>query len=432
LNWYLALILLVELLHLEVGLISKIMSQQKTIFSQITSLIPWSCFDKIVLSHKGDYKIYNFKCRDHLLVMLFAQLTYRESLRAIESSLNSQRAKLYHMGIRCGKVARNTIANANEVRDYRIYEKLANALSIRAKELYVNDKIIDDLDFDKSIYALDSSVINICFSLAPWAKYMEKQGTGAIKLHSLIDLKGNIPSFNIITDGKVYDGAILDILPFEAGSIYIMDRGYLDYKRLYSIELSKAFFISRATSNIKLKRITSNKNLKKKTPENGAKNEVESEEIICDQIVSFVTREAKKSYPQNLRKIRYKFKKNSEKRFTILTFVTNNLTLEALTIARLYKKRWQIELFFKWIKQHLKIKTFYSFSENGAKVQIWTAICTYLLVAILKKELKIDHSLYTILQVLSVNIFERTQVNQLFTEFDYKNYEDNNRQGLLL
>lgn len=404
------------------------MSQQKIIFSQIASLIPWSCFDKIVLSHKGDYKIYNFKCRDHLLVLIFAQLTYRESLRAIESSLNSQRAKLYHMGIRCGKVARNTIANANEIRDYRIYEKLANILAARAKELYVNDKILDDLEFDQSIYALDSSVINICFSLAPWAKYSEKQGIGAFKLHSLIDLKGNIPSFNVITDGKVYDGAILDILPFEAGSIYIMDRGYLDYKRLYKIEQNKAFFISRTTSNIKLRRVYSNKNVKSKI----AASDVESEAIICDQIVSFVTKGAKQSYPQKLRRIRYKFKEKGEKKFKIITFLTNNFSLEAITVARLYKKRWQIELFFKWIKQHLKIKTFYSYSENGVKVQIWTAICTYLLVAIAKKELKIDHSLYTILQVLSVNIFERTQVNQLFTEFDYKSCEDDDRQSLLL
>lgn len=360
--------------------------------------------------------------------MIFAQLTYRESLRAIESSLNSQRAKLYHMGIRCGKVARNTIANANEVRDYRIYEKLANILAARAKELYVNDKILDDLEFDQSIYALDSSVINICFSLAPWAKYSEKQGIGAFKLHSLIDLKGNIPGFNVITDGKVYDGAILDILPFEAGSIYIIDRGYLDYKRLYNIEQHKAFFISRATSNIKLRRVYSNKNIKNKI----VGSDLETEAIICDQIVSFVTKEARKSYPQKLRKIRYKFKETNEKKFKIITFITNNLTLEAITIARLYKKRWQIELFFKWIKQHLKIKTFYSYSENGVKVQIWTAICTYLLVAIAKKELKITHSLYTILQVLSVNVFERTQVNQLFTDSDYKSYENDDRQSLLL
>lgn len=406
--------------------------KQKIVFSQIAALIPWYQFDQIVKEFGGDYRYKKFKSRDHLLVMLFAQLTYRESLRAIESSLNSQRTKLYHMGIRCAQIARNTLAKANEIRDYRIYEKLAGILAIRAKELYVNDKILDDLEFDKSIYALDSSVINICFSLAPWAKYMERQSVGAIKLHSLIDLKGNIPSFNVITDGKVYDGAILDILPFEAGSIYIMDRGYLDYKRLYNIERNKSFFISRATSNIKLKRVASNKKIKNKITENGQENEVESEAIICDQIVSFVTREAKKSYPQKLRKIRYKFKEKGEKKFRFLTFVTNNLSLEPLMIARLYKKRWQIELFFKWIKQHLKIKTFYSYSENGVKVQIWTAICTYLLVAILKKELKISHSLYTILQVLSVNIFERTQANQLFAKFDCKSYEDDSRQALLL
>jgi len=360
--------------------------------------------------------------------MIFAQLTYREGLRAIESSLNSQRAKLYHMGIRCEQIARNTIAKANEIRDYRIYEKLANILATRAKELYVNDKILDDFEFDQSIYALDSSVINICFSLAPWAKYSEKRGIGAFKLHSLIDLKGNIPSFNVITDGKVYDGAILDILPFDLGSLYIMDRGYLDYKRLNKIEQNKAFFISRTTSNIKLRRVYSNKNIKSKIVESG----VENEAIICDQIVSFVAKGAKQSYPQKLRRISYKFKEKDEKKFKIITFLTNNFSLEAITVARLYKKRWQIELFFKWIKQHLKIKTFYSYSENGVKIQIWTAICTYLLVAIAKKELKINHSLYTILQVLSVNIFERTQVNQLFAEFDCKSCEDEDRQTLLL
>ncbi len=410
--------------------------RQKIIFSQITSLIPWYQFDKIVSEFGGDYRYKKFKSRDHLLVMIFAQLTYREGLRAIESSLNSQRAKLYHMGIRCEKIARNTIAKANEVRDYRIYEELANALTTRAKELYFDEKILDELEFDKSIYALDSSVINICFSLAPWAKYMEKSGIGAIKLHSLIDLKGNIPSFNVITDGKVYDGRILDILPFETGSIYIMDRGYLDYKRLYNIELNKSFFITRATSNIKLRRIYSNKKTQAKTAENldqnAKENAKENEFIISDQIVSFITKEAKKSYPQKLRRIRYKFKEKNEKKFKYLIFITNNLTLEALVIAKLYKKRWQIELFFKWIKQHLKIKTFYSYNENGVKVQIWTAICTYLLVAILKKELKIHQSLYEILQVLSVNIFERTPINQLFADFDYKNCEDDDRQTLLL
>lgn len=412
------------------------MNSQKIIFSQITSLIPWYQFDKIVLAYKGDHKIQNFKCRDHLLVMLFAQLTYREGLRSIESSLNSQRAKLYHMGIRCDKIARNTLANANEVRDYRIYEELAGILATRAKELYAEDKILDATDksfeFDKSIYALDSSAINICLSFAPWARYKENKGVGEIKLHSLIDLKGNIPSFNVITDGKVYDGAILDILPFEAGSIYIMDRGYLDYKRLYNVEKNKSFFISRATSNIKLKRIYSNKKITDKSENKNSNNDEEIESIICDQIVSFATRKAKKSYPQKFRKIRYKFKEKGAKEFKSLIFITNNFSLEALTIARLYKKRWQIELFFKWIKQHLKIKTFYSYSENGVKVQIWTAICAYLIIAILKKELKINHSLYTILQVLSINIFERTQINQLFTEFNHKSYESDCYQPLLL
>jgi hypothetical protein len=399
---------------------------QKIIFSQITSLIPWYQFDRVVNEFGGDYRYKKFKSRDHLLVMIFAQLTYRESLRSIEYSLNSQREKLYHMGIRCEQIARNTIAKANEVRDYRIYEQLANILVAKAKELYKDDKILDEFEFDKSVYALDSSIINICFSLSPWAKYQEKYGVGAIKLHSLIDLKGNIPSFNVITDGQVYDGVMLDIINFEAGSIYVMDRGYLDYKRLYGIEQSKAFFISRTTSNIKFKRL-----LSKQKPTHNFSEE-QNEFIMSDQIVSFATKEAKKSYPQKLRRIRYKFKNHGEDKFRFLTFLTNNFTIEALVIARLYKKRWQIELFFKWIKQHLKIKTFYSYCENGVKVQIWTAICTYLLVAIAKKELRIKHSLYTILQVLSVNVFERTQVNQLFTDFTYRTKEEHCSQPLLL
>jgi transposase len=264
------------------------------------------------------------------------------------------------MGFKCNNLARNTIAIANEIRDYIIYEELASILTSRAKELYSDEKILDDCEFDKSIYALDSSVINICFSLAPWAKYMEKKEIGALKLHSLIDLKGNIPRVNVITDGKVYDGAILDILPFEVGSIYIMDRGYLDYKRLYNIERNKSFFITRTTNNIKLKRLYSNKKPKPKTEENAEQNSEQNDLVASDQIVSFITKDGKKSYPQNLRRVRYKFKEKGEKKFKYLTFITNNLTLEALTIARLYKKRWQIEFFFKWIKQHLKIKTFYS------------------------------------------------------------------------
>jgi IS4 transposase len=336
------------------------------------------------------------------------------------------------MGIRCNKIARNTISNADETRDYTIYEQLPNVLTARAKVLYLDEKVLDDLEFDKSIYTLDSSIINICLALSPWAKYMEKRGIGAIKLHSMIDLKGNIPSFNMITDGKVYDDKILDILFFEAGSIYVMDRGYLDYTRLYNIEQNKAFFITRTTSNIKLKRISSNKNIRNKITGNIDIDEV----IICDQIVSFLTKDAKKSYPQKLRRIKYKFRgkindKTNEK-FKYLTFITNNFTLEAITIAGLYKKRWQIELFFKWIKQHLKIKTFYSNCENGLKIQIWTAICTYLLVAIMKKELRIKHSLYTILQILSVNVFERTPINQLLGDFNYNNIEEDDCQLLLL
>lgn len=399
---------------------------QQIIFSQIASLIPWYQFDNLVKAYGGDYRYKKFKSRDHLLVMIFAQLTYRESLRSIECSLNSQREKLYHMGIRCNKVARNTISKANEVRDYRIYEELANILTNRARELYQDDKILDEFDFDKSIYALDSSVISVCLALSPWAKYREDIEVGAIKLHSMIDLKGNIPSFNVITDGKVYDGAILDVLPFEAGSIYVMDRGYIDYKRLYNIEQNKSFFITRTTGKTKVKRLLSNP----KPTKDDIKDSDEC--IMSDQIVHFATKDARNSYPNKLRRIRYKFKDQSENKFKFLTFITNNFSVEAIVIARLYKKRWQIELFFKWIKQHLKIKTFYSYSENGVKIQIWTAICSYLLVAIIKKELKLHHSLYTILQILSVNIFERTQLNQLFENYTCKIKEEKYHQPLLL
>ncbi len=387
----------------------------------------------------GDYRYKSFKSRDHLLVMIFAQLTYRESLRSIEVSLNSQSTKLYHMGIRCSKIARNTLAKANEVRDYKIYEELANFLTIRAKELYRNDKILNDLEFDKSIYAIDSSIINICLSLAPWAKYMEQLKVGAIKLHSIVDLKGNIPSFNIITEGGVYDGIMLDMITFEAGSIYIMDRGYLDYTRLYKIEQEKAFFITRTTPNMKFERVSSSKvsinksNGSNKDSEDSKNNKdnnkaEENEIIISDQIITFTTKKAKKYYPDKLREIKYQFREKTEDEFQYLTFLTNNFTLEALTIVRLYKKRWQIELFFKWIKQHLKIKTFYSYSENGVKIQIWTAICTYLLVAILKKELNLKHSLYTMLQILSVNVFERVCITQLFKEFDPQDSKEDSYQ----
>jgi len=385
----------------------------KIVFSQITSLIPWYEFDKCVKKYNGDCKIRNFSCRDHFLSLIFAQLTKRESLRGIEACLSSQKDKLYNMGFRCKSTPRNTLAKANEARDYRIYEELALILIEKAKKLYNNESVIEGLNFEKSIYALDSSIIRVSLSLMPWAKYMDEKN-GGVKLHTLLDLKGNIPSVNIITNGRVYDGEILDSLYFETGSIYVMDRGYVDYDRLYNIEKNKAFFITRATPGItKVTRIYSNK------VDNSETSNLKGK-IICDQIIRFTTKKALKNYPDKLRRIKYNDLENKK----TLVFLTNNFTLKATQITQLYKKRWEIELFFKWIKQHLRIKRFYSYSMNGIKTQIWTGICSYLLVLIMKKVLKLEQSPYTILQILSVNIFERTQINQLFKNLDYRNLEE--------
>ena len=393
----------------------------QTVFNQIVSLIPWYEFDKLVLKYGGNYKVKSFKCKQHFLTMIFAQLTKRESLRGIEICLSSQKNKLYHMGFGNCNISRNTISNANETRDYRIYEELSLILIERAKKLYKNESVIESLNFEESIYALDSSIIRVSLSLMPWAKYMDDKN-GGVKLHTLLDLKGNIPSVNIITNGRVYDGEILDLLYFEAGSIYIMDRGYVDYDRLYNIEKNKAFFITRATPGAtKVTRIYSNK------VDNSETSSLKGE-IVYDQIIRFTTKKARKNYPDKLRRIKYKDLENKK----ILVFLTNNLTLKATQITQLYKKRWEIELFFKWIKQHLRIKRFYSYSMNGVKTQIWIGICSYLLVLIMKKVLKLEQSPYTILQILSVNIFERTQINQLFKNLDYRNLKDDDDEAFYL
>jgi hypothetical protein len=340
----------------------------------------------------------SFSCWDQFLCMAFAQLTYRESLRDIEACLRSNQHKLYHMGIR-GKISRNTLAHANEVRDWRIYADFAQILITRAKVLYANEPF--GVELDETVYALDSTTIDLCLSLFPWAKFRKRKA--AVKLHTLLDLHGNIPSVIFITHGKIHDVNFLDHLPLEAGSIYLMDRGYLDFARLYKMSQALAFFVTRAKSNFNFKRLYSQP-IDKSTG------------LQCDQIIVLEGYYAHKDYPAKLRRIRY-FDAKKNKR---LVFLTNNFTLSALTITKLFRCRWQIELFFKWIKQHLRIKAFYGTNENAVKTQIWIAISVYVLVAIVKKQLHLDSSPYTILQILSVSLFEKTPILQALSCIDYK------------
>ena len=330
--------------------------------------------------------------------MAFAQLTYRESLRDIQACLRAAQLKLYHLGIR-GKVSRNTLAHANQVRDWRIYADFAQTLITKARKLYINDSF--GIELDQTVYALDSTTIDLCLSLFPWARFRKRKA--AVKLHTLLDLRGSIPSVVIITPGKVHDVRILDQLVLEPGAIYVVDRGYIDFARLYRIHQTGAFFVTRTKNNFRFRRLYSQK--------------TESESIRFDQIIVAHNFYAKRDYPAKMRRIRY-LDAVTQKR---LTFLTNNLSLPALTIADLYRYRWHVELFFKWIKQHLRIKAFYGTTENAVKTQIWIAITIYVLVAIVKKRLKLDQSLYTILQILSVTLFEKTPILQAFTEMPYTN-----------
>jgi len=370
----------------------------KTIFSQLMDFIPPYEFQKCVDRYSGNYKVKTFSCWDQYLCMAFAQLTYRESLRDIQVCLRAAHTKLYHMGIR-GNVSRNTLANANQVRDWRIYADFAQGLITTARSLYSKDDF--GLQLEQTVYALDATTIDLCLSLFPWAKFRKTKG--AVKMHTLLDLRGNIPTTIIITHGKVHDVHALDRLVIEAGAIYIMDRGYLDFERLYTIQQCSAFFVTRAKSNFDFKRLYSQPVDK-------------STGVQCDQIILLNGFYARKDYPDKLRRIRY-FDAENNKR---LVFLTNNFALPAITIAELYRNRWQIELFFKWIKQHLRIKAFYGTSENAVKTQIWIAISVYVLVAIVKKRLWLEQSLYTILQVLSVTLFEKTAIYQALATFDYK------------
>ena len=372
------------------------MNSGKTIFAQLMEFLPAYEFRKCVKRYNGNYKIKSFTCWEQFLCMSFAQLTYRESLRDIEACLRATQKKLYHMGIH-SKVSRNTLANANQVRDWRIYADFAHALISIARKLYVNEDF--GVQLQHTAYALDATIIDLCLSLFPWAKFRNRKG--AIKLHTLIDLRGSIPAFVIITHGKIHEVTVLDDLIMEAGAIYIMDRGYLDFARLDRIQQSSAFFVTRAKSNFKFKRLYSNSVDK-------------TIGVQCDQIVVLTGFYVRKDYPDKLRRIRYHDAENKK----TLVFLTNNFTLPALTVAKLYRCRWQVELFFKWIKQHLRIKAFYGTTENAVKTQIWIAISVYVLVAIIKKRLNLNHSLYTILQILSVTLLEKVPLLQALSSID--------------
>lgn len=370
------------------------MSIDKTVFAQIMDFCPLYEFRKCVDRYQGNFRYKKFSCRDQYLCMAFAQLTYRESLRDIETCLRSMKNKLYHMGIK-GNVSRSTLAYANENRDWRIYADFAQVLIHYARELYIHEDF--GVELDETVYALDASTIDLCLALFPWATFRKQKG--AIKLHTLIDLRGNIPVFIHITDGKVHDVNVLDILIPEPGSIYVMDRGYLDFRRLYRINQGHAFFVTRLKSNTKSERIYSHPVDK-------------STGLRCDQTIKLTSPDSLKDYPDHLRRVVY-FDQEKQRKFA---YVTNNFSLPALTIANLFRSRWQVELFFKWIKQHLRIKAFYGITVNAVKTQIWIAISVYVLIAIMKKKLQLEYSIYTILQILSVTIFEKRPIVQVLTE----------------
>ncbi|MFQ5788756.1 MAG: IS4 family transposase [Thermodesulfobacteriota bacterium] len=370
----------------------------KLIFSQVISFFPKYEFEKCVDKYKGHHKVKNFSCWDQFLCMAFAQLTYRRSLRDTVVCLRAMQSKLYHMGLR-SQISRSTLAYTNANRDWRIYAEIAQVLIHDARNLYHDDDF--GIELDETVYALDSTTIDLCLSLFPWARFRKQKG--AIKLHTLLDLRGNIPSFIEITDGKIHDVNILDILVPEPGSFYIMDRGYIDFMRLYTFHLYGAFFVIRTKSNMKFRRLYSH-------PVN------KSIGLKCDQTIVLTGVDASVDYPEKLRRVRY-YDTETNKDFI---FLTNNFTISAMTVAKLYKKRWQIELFFKWIKQHLRINSFFGTSENAVKTQIWIAINVYVLVAIIKKRLNLKISLYTFLQILSISVFEKVPILQLVTDNAYK------------
>ncbi len=380
------------------------------VFTQVMDFMPLKTFQRCVERYQGNFSVKHFTCLDQFRIMAFAQLTYRESLRDIEACLRAQNNKLYHMGIR-SKVSRSTLAEANEMRDWRIYADFAHHLIGIARKLYQKEPLAVELQ--NTVYALDATTIDLCLSIFPWARFRETKG--AVRLHTLLDLRGNIPSFIHISDGKLHEVNVLDMIPLEAGAFYIMDRGFLDFSRLHAVTRASAFFVIRAKSNLKCRRLYSHPVDK-------------STGVVCDQSILLTVPKSAGDYPDKLRRVRY-YDAETDK---TLVFLTNNFLLPAITIAQLYKQRWQVELFFKWIKQNLRIKSFYGTSENAVKTQIWIAVSVYLIVAIIKKRLNIQESLYTILQVLSVSLFERTSMFQLLTFYDYTNDMDKNLNQLNL
>ena len=361
----------------------------KTLFAQVMEFIPWTSFSRIVQRYSGNAGARTLSCAEQFRAMAFAQLTWRESLRDVEASLSANATKLYAMGFR-STVKRSTLADANELRDWRIWSDLAALLIRRARKLYANEAL--GVELDNTVYALDSTTIDLCLSLFEWAPFRSTKA--AIKLHTLLDLRGAIPTFIHISDGKLGDVNVLDLMTFEAAAFYVMDRGYVDFARLYALHQTGAFFVTRAKSPMDARRVYS-------APVDRASG------VICDQRVMLNGRQSAKRYPEHLRRIRFKDSDSGK----TLVFLTNNTTLPALKIAALYKSRWSVELFFKWIKQHLRIKHFLGNSENAVKTQVWCAVATYVLIAIVKKELQLDASLYTCLQILSVSVFEKTELS---------------------
>jgi len=386
------------------------MNSGQTIFSQLMEFAPRYEFRLCVERYHGHYKVQSFSCWDQFLTMAFAQLTFRESLRDIEACLRTTPAKLYHMGIR-GQVSRNTLAHANQVRDWKIYADFAQALIRIARALYSNEPF--GLELNQAVYALDATTIDLCLSLFPWAQFRRRKA--AVKLHTLLDLRGSIPTVVIVTGGQIHEVNILDQLVWEPGAIYLMDRGYLDFSRLYRIHQSGAFFVTRAKKRFDCQRLYSQPVDK-------------TSGLHCDQIVTLNNPVPKRGYPERLRRIRY-YDAASQKR---LVFLSNNFLLPALTLTQLYRCRWQVELFFRWIKQHLRIKAFYGTSENAVRTQVWIAISVYVLVAILKKRLNLDRSLHSILQILSISLSEKTPIQQALSASDWDEFDSESHKQLTL
>lgn len=387
------------------------MSSRKTLFAQLMDFLPWSTFDRIVARYHGNRAVRTLPCAAQFRVMAFAQITYRESLRDIEACLSAQSTKLYHMGLR-EPVCRSTLADANENRDWRIYAEFAQRLITQARRLYADDEL--QVDLTNTVYALDSTTIDLCLSVFPWAHFRSTKA--AVKMHTLLDLRGNIPSFIHVSNGKLHDVHALDMLLPEPGAIYVMDRGYVDFGRLYTLHQAGAFFVTRAKSNIHAHRVYS-------APADRAAG------VICDQTIALDGYNTQQHYPAHLRRIRFKDPESGK----TFVFLTNQATLPALTICALYKSRWHVELFFKWIKQHLRIKQFYGTSENAVKTQIWIAVCVYVLIAIVRVRLRLEVPLYTLLQVFSVTIFEKMPIKSTILAIadDTEESESDNQLNLL-